>query len=226
MHTAPDATAAPTTAEAVKPRLRGWLHLAAFPAVIIAGLLLVATGPTESARLAAAVYAAASASLFGVSALYHRTDLTPTATVRLKRCDHANIYLIIAGTYTPIAHLALEGTARIAILTTVWAGTAAGVAFRVLWTGAPRWLYTGLYILLGWIALAVLPQLSAGAGTAAVILIVAGGILYTAGGVVYALKRPDPAPRWFGFHEVFHSLTLAAYIAQFAAVALVVQNAA
>lgn len=219
----PAPAAAPTAA---KPLLRGWLHLAAFPAALLAGLVLVAIGPTTSARLATAVYVAASAALFGVSALYHRTDLGPAATARLKRCDHANIYLIIAGTYTPVAHMALEGTARIAILATVWIGAAAGIAFRTLWLGAPRWLYTGLYIVLGWIALGVLPQLTAGAGTTATVLIVAGGVLYTAGGLVYALKRPDPAPRWFGFHEVFHSLTLAAYITQFTAVAIVIQGAA
>lgn len=222
MDTALDAPPAPAP---LKPRLRGWIHLTAFPAALIAGLVLTATGPTASARLATAVYVAASAALFGVSALYHRTDLSPAATARLKRCDHANIYLIIAGTYTPIAHLALEGTARTAILTAVWTGAAAGIAFRTLWIGAPRWLYTGLYIALGWIALAVLPQLATGAGPAATALIITGGLLYTAGGLVYARKRPDPAPQWFGFHEVFHALTLAAYIAQFAAVAIVVQNA-
>lgn len=227
MDTTLDTPPAPAAAPAAaKPLLRGWLHLGAFPAAILAGLVLVATGPTASARLATAVYVAASAALFGVSALYHRTDLGPAATARLKRCDHANIYLIIAGTYTPIAHIALEGTARIAILAIVWIGAAAGIAFRTLWLGAPRWLYTGLYIVLGWIALGVLPQLAVGAGTAATVLIIAGGVLYTAGGLVYALKRPDPAPQWFGFHEVFHSLTLAAYITQFAAVAIVVQGAA
>ncbi|WP_035699693.1 PAQR family membrane homeostasis protein TrhA [Glycomyces tenuis] len=212
-------------AAAVKPRLRGWLHLAAFPAAILAGLVLVATGPTQTARLTSAVYVAASATLFGVSALYHRTNLGPIATARLKRADHAGIYLIIAGTYTPVAALALEGAARTAILLAVWVGAAAGIAFRTLWLSAPRWLYTGLYIALGWIALAVLPQLSAGAGWPATVLIVAGGLLYTAGGLVYARKRPDPAPGWFGFHEVFHAFTLAAYATQFAAVAIVVRAA-
>jgi hemolysin III len=208
-----------------KPHLRGWLHLGAFPTAILAGLALVATGPTLPARISAAVYVAASAALFGISALYHRGRVGPRATGVLKRLDHANIYLIIAGTYTPVAVLALDGPARIAILAVVWTGAAAGVVFRTLWIGAPRWLYTGLYIVLGWIALFVMPQLIAGAGIAATVLIIAGGVLYTTGGVVYALKRPDPAPRWFGFHEVFHSFTLAAYIAQFTAVAIIVQAA-
>ncbi|WP_100444362.1 PAQR family membrane homeostasis protein TrhA [Glycomyces xiaoerkulensis] len=214
------------TALDTRPRLRGWLHLAAFPAALVAGLILVATGPTLAARATAAVYVLTSAALFGVSALYHRARLSPAATARLKRLDHANIYLIIAGTYTPVAALALEGAARIGLLAAVWTGAVAGVAFRTLWHGAPRALYTGLYIVLGWAAVFVIPQLVAGAGPAATALIIAGGVLYTAGGVVYARKRPDPNARWFGFHEVFHACTVAAYAAQFAAVALVVYSAA
>ncbi|THV33461.1 PAQR family membrane homeostasis protein TrhA [Glycomyces buryatensis] len=210
---------------APKPRLRGWIHLAAFPIAIAAGLILVATGPTQAARLAAAIYVATSAALFGVSALYHRSRLSPAATAWLKRIDHANIYLIIAGTYTPVAVLALGGAARAWLLTIIWTGAIAGVVFRTLWVGAPRWLYTALYIVLGWAAVFVMPQLADGAGVLATVLIIGGGVLYTAGGVIYGLKRPDPSPSWFGFHEVFHSFTLAAYIAQFAAVALVVQSA-
>ncbi|SDD02387.1 PAQR family membrane homeostasis protein TrhA [Glycomyces harbinensis] len=215
---------APTITD-TRPRLRGWLHLGAFPTAILAGLLLVATAPTPTARLTTAVYIAASAALFGISALYHRTHLNPKATTRLKRLDHANIYLIIAGTYTPIAALALDGTARTALLTVVWTGAAAGIAFRTLWVSAPRWLYTPLYIILGWAAVFVMPQLIAGAGVWATALIITGGVLYTIGGVVYALKRPNPSVQWFGFHEVFHAFTLAAYAVQFAAVALVVHAA-
>lgn len=208
-----------------KPRLRGWLHLGAFPLALLAGLTLTATAPTLPGRTATAVYVAASAALFGISALYHRTNLSERATAVLKRLDHANIYLIIAGTYTPIAVLALDGTARTGLLAVIWTGAAAGVLFRVLWHGAPRWLYTALYIVLGWAAVFVLPQLTAGAGVPATVLIFTGGILYTAGGVIYALKRPNPSVRWFGFHEVFHAFTVAAYTAQFAAVALVVHAA-
>jgi hemolysin III len=193
-----------------KPRLRGWIHLAAFPTAIIAGLVLIAT----------------SAALFGISALYHRTNLSERATTLLKRLDHANIYLIIAGTYTPIAALALHGTARTALLVAIWTGALAGVAFRTLWLSAPRWLYTVLYIALGWAAVFVMPQLLAGAGTAATVLIIGGGVLYTVGGVIYALKRPNPSVQWFGFHEVFHAFTVAAYIAQFTAVALVLHASA
>jgi len=208
-----------------RPRLRGWLHLGAFPTAILAGLVLIATAPTFAGRASTAVFVATSAALFGVSALYHRSHLSPRATTWLKRLDHANIYLIIAGTYTPIAVLALDGTARTALLAVIWSGAAAGVAFRTLWVGAPRWLYTPLYIVLGWAAVFVMPQLVAGAGMAATVLLFSGGVLYTVGGVIYALKRPNPSVQWFGFHEVFHAFTVAAYAVQFVSVALVVYAA-
>ncbi|WP_283137330.1 PAQR family membrane homeostasis protein TrhA [Rhizohabitans arisaemae] len=209
----------------LKPRLRGWLHAGAFPVVLVGGLALVAFGPTLTARLAAVVYALSSALLFGVSAAYHRGRLSPRVAEVLRRFDHANIYLIIAGTYTPFALLALDGVARGAVLAVIWTGALAGVVFRVVWIGAPRWLYTGLYIVLGWVAVFVLPQLVAGAGLWAVLLVILGGVLYSAGGIVYGLKRPDPSPRWFGFHEVFHAFTLAAYLLQYIAVSLVVYQA-
>ncbi len=216
-------------AEAVRdpvPRLRGALHAAAFPLALAAGGLLVALAPSGTARLGAAVYTITSALLFGVSAAYHRGRGPAWLRDLLHRCDHANIYLIIAGTYTPLALLALHGGVRVVVLAVIWAGAAAGTVFRVAWMHAPRWLYTSLYLALGWVALAVLPQLARGAGVAVVGLVVAGGVLYSLGGVVYALRRPDPLPGWFGFHEVFHSLTVAAYAAQYAAVFLVVYRGA
>jgi hemolysin III len=212
-------------AQSVRPKLRGWLHVGAFPAALIAGLLLVALGPTLTARLAAAVYALTSVLLFGVSALYHRGQWSDRAVAWLRRFDHANIYLVIAGTYTPISLLALHGDLRVVVLTVIWTGAAAGVAFRVLWSGAPRWLYTALYIGLGWVAAAFLPQLLKGVGVAALVLVCVGGLLYSAGGLVYGLRRPDPSPRWFGFHEVFHALTIAAYVAQYIAISFVVYRA-
>ena len=204
------------------PRLRGALHAAAFPLALAAGALLVALASTGTARLGAAVYAITSALLFGVSAAYHRGLGSARLRDLLRRCDHANIYLIIAGTYTPLALLALHGGVRVVVLAVIWAGAAAGAVFRLAWMHAPRWLYTSLYLALGWVALAVLPQLARGAGLAVIGLVVAGGILYSLGGLVYALRRPDPLPGWFGFHEVFHSLTVAAYAAQYTAIFLVV----
>jgi hemolysin III len=210
---------------AVKPKLRGWLHAGTFPAALIAGLVLVALGTTVSARIAAAVYALTSVLLFGTSAIYHRGHWSPTMEVVLRRFDHANIYLIIAGTYTPFVILVLHGPMRTGLLLAIWIGAAAGVAFRVVWLSAPRWLYTALYVLLGWVAVLFIPQFLHGAGVAPLVLVLAGGLLYSAGGLVYGLKRPDPSPRWFGFHEVFHALTIAAYIAQYIAVSFVVYNA-
>ena len=208
------------------PRLRGILHAGTFPLAIVAGGVLVAGAPTWPARAAAVVYAITSVLLFGVSAAYHRAHASPRARDMLHRVDHANIYLIIAGTYTPFAVLALHGDVRLAVLAAIWAGAVAGAMFRVAWLGAPRWLYTSLYIGLGWTAVFVLPQLLRGAGAAALVLVLAGGIFYSLGGVVYGLRRPDPWPGWFGFHEVFHGLTVAAYIAQYVAVSLIVYRVA
>lgn len=191
---------------------------------LVAGILLVALGPTLQARLASAIYAITSGLLFGISATYHRGTLGPRLADWLRRFDHANIYLIIAGTYTPFALLALDGAARAAVLGVTWGGALAGVLFRVLWMGAPRWLYTLLYLALGWTAVFVMPQLLHGAGVAAVVLVAVGGVFYSAGAVVYGLRRPDPSPRWFGYHEVFHAFTLAAYLVQYIAVSIVVYS--
>jgi hemolysin III len=207
------------------PRLRGVLHAATFPLAIAAGIVLIVLAPTALAKLAAAVYAFASALLFGVSAAYHRRIFAGRGHDVLHRLDHADIYLIIAGTYTPLALLALRGDARVVVLAVIWTGAAVGAAFRVAWPRAPRWLYTGLYVVLGWTAVFVLPQLLRGAGAAALILVLSGGIAYSLGGLVYGTRRPDPSPRWFGFHEVFHALTVVAYILQYVAVSLVIYRA-
>jgi len=208
-------------ASPTRPRLRGWLHLGAFPAVLVAGLVLVALGPTVQARLACTVYVATSGLLFGISGTYHRQRSSRIIQV-LRRFDHANIYLIIAGTYTPFVVLTLDGAVRIWVLAAVWTGAVAGVVFRMVWIGAPRWLYVALYIVLGWVAVLFLPQFLSGAGVAACTLVALGGVAYSVGGVVYGLRRPNPWPRWFGFHEVFHACTLAAYVLQYVAVSLVV----
>lgn len=209
----------------MKPKLRGWLHAATSPLALAAGIVLIALAPTGPAAAAATAYAVTSVVLFGTSAIYHRGRWSPRVEAVFKRIDHANIFLIIAGSYTPFAVLALHGAARVAVLSAVWAGAIVGVLFRVLWVGAPRSLYVPLYIGLGWAAAFVVPQLIHGAGVAAFTLVVVGGGLYTLGALVYGFKRPDPWPRWFGFHEVFHALTIAAFVCQYIAASFVVYRA-
>ena len=210
----------------VKPRLRGWLHLVTAPVALVCGTVLIALAPTASAAAAAAAFAVSAVVLFTTSAIYHRGRWSPAAERRLKRLDHASIFLLIAGTYTPFAVLALNDEVRIAVLAGVWGTAIAGVLFRVLWVNAPRRLYVPLYIGLGWTASFVVPQLLRGAGAAAFTLLAVGGACYTLGGVVYGLRRPNPLPRWFGFHEVFHSLTVVGFILQYVAASLVVYRAA
>ncbi len=213
--------------DVVQPRLRGWLHLATAPVILAAGVVLVALSPTAATRLGSAVYAVCSVLLFTVSAVYHRGRWSPRVDAVLQRFDHASIFLLIAGTYTPFCVLLLRGTDRVVMLSVIWGGALAGMGFRVLWLGAPRWLYTPIYIGLGWAAVFFLPQFAAGAhrlgvglGVAVLVLIAAGGALYTLGGVVYGFKRPDPWPRWFGFHEVFHTFTILAFVTHYVGVSL------
>ncbi|CAM3721457.1 hemolysin III family protein [Nocardiopsis rhodophaea] len=211
---------------ALKPRLRGWLHLGTAPVAALAGLVLVALAPSLPGRIAAAVYTASSMLLFSTSAVYHVGRWSQRAVAVLRRMDHANIYLIIAGTYTPFVVLVLDGTLRVAMIALIWTGAIAGVLFKIFTPNAPRWLSTGLYLAIGWVAVLFFPQLIGGTHPAAWVLIIVGGLLYSIGAVVYATKRPDPAPRWFGFHEVFHSLTIAAYVCHYLAVSFVVYSAA
>ena len=222
--------AGPGGASAAPPRLRGLLHAGAFPAAAVAGAMLTALGPTQPARLAAAVYSLAGMAMFGASAAYHRSPLGSRRRRVLSRLDHVGILLVIAGTYTPLAVLALHGWTRVSVLAVIWTGAAGGAVARLIWRPAwrpaPRWLVASLFIALGWIAVFVVPQLLRGAGSLVVALVLAGGILYSLGAAVYARKWPDPAPRWFGFHEVFHAMTIAAYLTQYAAVSLVVYGAA
>ncbi|MBA3290696.1 MAG: hemolysin III family protein [Actinobacteria bacterium] len=208
--------------EEIKPRLRGWLHTGIVPIALVAGVVLVAAAPEGRARWSAVIFALTSLLLFTTSAVYHRGRWSKRSLAVLKRLDHLNIYLIIAGSYTPFALLALDPPASTILLAVVWSGAIAGVLFRLFWLDAPRWLYTGLYISIGWAAIFVSPLLVGGAGVVASALVLIGGVLYTLGAVVYGLQRPDPWPAWFGFHEVFHAFTVAAWAVHYVAVSFVV----
>ena len=194
-----------------------------FPVAVIAGIVLVSTASTDEGRIVSAIFATTSILLFGTSALFHRGTWSPRIQGLLRRMDHANIYLIIAGTYTPFAVLALPPGEGRTLLLIVWVGALAGVVFRVFWIRAPRWLYTTLYVVIGWVAVFFLPDLIEGAGVTAVVLMAVGGVLYSVGAIVYGIKRPNPWPTWFGFHEVFHTLTVAAFTSHYVAVWIVVQ---
>ncbi|MEI8408104.1 MULTISPECIES: PAQR family membrane homeostasis protein TrhA [unclassified Kribbella] len=208
----------------LKPLLRGWLHAGTFPVAVAAGVVLIVAAPSATPRIAAVVFTIASSLLFGVSALYHRGHWRPAPAAVLRRMDHSNIFVMIAGTYTPFGVLLLTGADRVALLVAVWGGALLGVLFRVFWLTAPRWLYTPIYLALGWAAVFWMPDFYRLGGAAVVILLAAGGLMYSAGAVVYALKKPNPSPRWFGFHEMFHACTVAAFIAHYIAVSLITYN--
>ncbi|MET9541053.1 hemolysin III family protein [Streptomyces sp. NPDC006553] len=206
--------------EPVKPKLRGWLHAGMVPGSLAAGIVLICLAGTPQAVLACTVYSVTAWLLFGTSAVYHLGTWGPLGEAVLRRLDHANIFLIIAGTCTPLAVLLLSRDQSSVLLGIVWTGALVGIAFRVLWVGAPRWLYTPCYLALGWAPVRYLPDFLHSGGVVVVGLTVTGGLLYSAGAVVYALQRPNPSPRWFGFHEVFHALTVAAFTAHYIAVSL------
>ena len=206
----------------LKPHLRGWLHLGMAPLVLAAGIVLIALAPSGGPRVASVIFTASAVLLFGTSALFHRGDWSPRVHTLLKRLDHANIFLIIAGSYTPFAVCLLPADQARTLLTVVWTGALLGVAFRVLWIHAPRWLYTPLYVALGWVAVFYFGPLLRYGGWPLMILLVTGGLLYTAGAVVYGIRRPNPSPRYFGFHEVFHSLTVAAFVVHYIAASMAI----
>jgi hemolysin III len=214
--------AAQGAAHIVKPKLRGWLHAGTFPLSLAAGIVLVVLAPTTTAKVASAIFAVTAAMLFGGSALYHRFDWSPGVAAVLRRLDHANIFLIIAGTYTPFTLMLLDSRNATILLSLVWAGALVGVGFRVLWLKAPRWLYVPVYIALGWAAAFWLPDFLRNGDITIFTLIVAGGLLYSVGAIIYATKKPNPSPRWFGFHEVFHSFTIAAFVTHYVGISLAV----
>jgi hemolysin III len=211
----------------VKPRLRGWLHLGAIPLTLAVGAVLVSMSPTATTRVGSSVFVGSALALFTVSAAYHCGTWSARTTARLRRLDHATIFLLIAGSYTGYTLLLLTGEQRVGLLALVWAGAFLGIVFRVCWVGAPRWLHTPLYVALGWSAVLFsagfrdgAERLGSGTGLATLLMLAAGGTLYTLGGVVYGFQRPNPWPRWFGFHEVFHALTILAFVAHLAGLCL------
>lgn len=212
--------------ETPKPHLRGWLHAAMVPLVLLGGLALVQAAPHGRVRTGALVFVLAATLLFGTSAIYHRGTWNERAARLLKRLDHANIFLIIAGTYTAFATTLLSRQDAGPLLWLIWIGAAAGVLFTTVWTQAPRWLSTPLYVLLGWVAVFYIRPFYASGGALVVTLIAVGGVLYTLGALVYGLQRPNPVPRWFGFHEVFHSLTVLAFGTHAVAASLSIASAA
>ena len=212
--------ASPESPADVKPTWRGWIHAATFPITIVAGIVLIALAEGTAAKWASAVFVLTSMLLFGNSALYHRFDWNPRTKVILKRIDHANIFLLIAGTYTPLAILALPPEKGWLLLGIVWGGALVGIAFRVFWIGAPRWLYVPLYLLLGWAAVMYLGDLLE-ASVAMMVLVIVGGLLYTVGAIVYGMKRPNPWPGHFGFHEIFHVCTVLAFMCHWAATLII-----
>jgi hemolysin III len=208
-----------------KPRLRGVSHQFAFFVALGAGLVLV--GMSASARVAgaSAVYAVTLAMMLGVSAAYHRGAWRPAVERIWRRLDHSAIFLVIAGTYTPICVIGVGGATGMRMLLIVWAGAALGILQATLWSHAPRAIAVALYISLGWVGAAYFPEVRAALGTAPLVLIFVGGLLYTAGALVYALKRPDPIPTTFGYHEIFHACVIAAAVCHFAAMTQLVRGA-
>jgi hemolysin III len=208
---------------ALKPLMRGWLHAGAVPLVLAAGIVLVSTASRQAGATAVtgvAIFAGTSTLLFATSAVYHRFRWSDRARLWLMRADHGNIPLVIAGSMTPVALLGLTGGWRVGVLATVWTAALLAVAFRWLWPRCPRALHTSISLVLGWALLPALPVLLDHGGVAVFTLVLVGGALYTVGGVVYGLKRPNPWPRTFGFHEVFHALTLLAWPAHYVAISL------
>jgi len=214
------------SAPPVKPLLRGWIHLVAFFVSIPAGVVLVLLAQSAAARVAAAIYALSLTSLFGASAAYHRVRWSPRASRRMKRLDHSMIFVLIAGSYTPISILVLHGAWSVVILSIAWAGAVLGITLKLARIDGLHGVTGILYMGLGWLATIALPQLVRGMTVPQLVLLVTGGLLYTAGAVVFASKRPDPRPAIFGFHEVWHSFMVAAAACHFAMIALVLRGVA
>ena len=218
------AESAEQVVDAVKPRLRGWIHAGMFPLATAASVVLVVLAPTTPLTLASAVFGVAAMLLFGTSAVYHRGTWSPRVAGVLRRLDHTNIFLVISGTYTPLAVALLPASTARTLLIVVWTGAVVGLLARVFWLGAPRWVYVPVYVALGLVAVGYLPDFARAenGGPEVVWLVAGGGVAYIVGAVVYGLKRPNPSPRWFGFHEIFHALTVVGFTCHLVAVSLAV----
>ncbi len=186
------------------------------------GAWLIASAAGDRARWAVSIYSVCLSAMFGVSAAFHRHNWSPRGRLRMRRLDHSTIFAAVAGTYTPIALLALHGTTQTVILWLAWLGAGAGVILQLAWIKAPKWLTAVVYIALGWAAVSVLPELTQSSGIGALAFLVTGGVLYTIGAVVYALRRPDPNPEIFGYHEIFHAFVIAAALCQWIVIAFYV----
>lgn len=207
----------------IKPTWRGWIHAGVLPIVIAAGIVLIVLADGVAAKVTGAVFYASSILLFGNSALYHRFNWKPKTKLALKRIDHANIFLLIAGSYTPITWLALEREKAILLLAIIWGTAILGIGFRIFWITAPRWLYVPIYVGMGWGAMAFISDFM-NANAAMMILILVGGLCYTVGAVVYGLKKPNPFPGKFGFHEIFHTFTVLAFMCHWTGILLISLN--
>ena len=210
----------PSNFDEVKPRLRGWLHAATAPLAFLSFLVMMVIADDLMVRAGAAVFMVSALALFVCSALYHTRAWSEQARVVWKRIDHANIFLLIAGSYTPFSLLLLTTEHATMMLVLVWGGALLGVAFRIFWVGAPRWMYVPLYVLLGWAAVLYWGEFVDAAPTSVLVMMVLGGAFYTIGALVYGFKWPNPWPRWFGFHEVFHTLTIAAFIVHYIGISI------
>jgi hemolysin III len=216
----------PVSDEPVKPALRGVLHQLAFVVAVVAAPLVILGAEGTRRTVAAAVFAVSVVVCLGTSALYHRVTWTPRKRLWMRRADHAGVYLLIAGTYTPVSLFAMEGAWRTTVLAVVWGGALAAIILKFVWVGAPKWLAAGIGIALGWVAIVAIPQLIQHLHPAALSLLVVGGLAYTAGAVIYARRRPDPLPSVFGYHELFHALTIVAVACQYVAIAFFIVRVA
>jgi hemolysin III len=207
---------------ALKPRLRGVLHEAAFAISLVTGTVIVCLSHGTLAKVASCVYAASVALLFGTSAAYHRGTWSPKAQALMSRLDHSMIFVLIAGTYTPFSLVLLHGWARWTVFGVVWGGAVGGIIARNAFRQPPRWVFVLLYLALGWVAVGIIPQVLETGGWAVLTLLLVGGLFYSYGAIVYARRKPDPSPQWFGFHEIFHACTLAAFASHYIAISLAV----